>query len=71
AELAIQQLSEILLVPGAEAVGPFPAELQNIIPLAAAVHTQSAAPQAARALIDLLAQPRARALIEQAGMLAP
>ncbi|MCC7348185.1 MAG: substrate-binding domain-containing protein [Variibacter sp.] len=71
AELAIQQLSEILLVPGVDAVGPFPAELQNIIPLAAAVHTQSAAPQAARTLIDLLLQPRARALIEQAGMLAP
>lgn len=70
-ELAIQQLSEILLVPGAEPVGPFPAELQNIIPLAAAVHTQSAAPKAAHALIELLLQPRARALIEKAGMLAP
>lgn len=70
AELAIQQLSEILLVPGVDAVGPFPLELQNIVPLAAAVHAQSAAPQAARALIDLLTTPRAKTIIEKAGLLA-
>lgn len=71
AELAIQQLSEILMVEGVEPAGPFPEELQNIVPLAASVHAQSAHPAAAQALIDLLAAPSTRALIEQAGMRAP
>jgi ABC-type molybdate transport system substrate-binding protein len=39
------------------------------VPLAAAVHVNAALPDAARALIDLLATPRAHAIIEKAGML--
>jgi molybdate transport system substrate-binding protein len=68
AELAVQQLSELLLVEGVEVAGPFPAEIQNVVPLAAAIHVQSAAPQAAAALIALLATPRAKAIIEKAGL---
>lgn len=71
AELAIQQLSELLLVEGVEVVGPFPAALQNVVPLTAALHAQSAAPAAAAALIDLLLTPRAKTIIEKAGLVPP
>jgi molybdate transport system substrate-binding protein len=68
AEMAVQQMSELVMVEG---VVPtlFPDELQNIVPLAAAIHRDAASPDAARALIDLLAAPRAHAIIEKAGML--
>lgn len=69
--MAVQQLAELKLVPGVHVLGPFPDELQNVMPLSAAVHAASAAPQAAKALIDLLASPQAKAAVEQAGLLAP
>ena len=71
AEMAIQQMSELMMAEGAEVVGPFPDELQNVIPLAAAVHAQAATPEAAAALIALLATPRAKAIIGSAGLVAP
>ncbi|MFN3655854.1 MAG: molybdate ABC transporter substrate-binding protein [Pseudolabrys sp.] len=67
--MAVQQLAELLLVPGVHVLGPFPDELQNVMPLSAGVHAQSAAPQAAQAMIDLLAAPRTRAVVEQCGLL--
>jgi molybdate transport system substrate-binding protein len=71
AEMAIQQMSELLLAPGVEIVGPFPPELQNVVPLSAAVLTNAAAPQAAEALIALLGTPRAKGIIEKAGLVPP
>jgi molybdate transport system substrate-binding protein len=68
--MAAQQLAELLLVEGVHVLGPFPDELQNVMPLAAAVHTGSAVPQAATALIDLMAAPATKAIIERAGLLA-
>jgi molybdate transport system substrate-binding protein len=69
--MAVQQLAELRLVPGVHVLGPFPDDLQNIIPLTAAVHTGSQAKQAAATLIDLLASPKAKAVVEKAGLLAP
>ena len=69
AELAVQQLSELLLVQGVDIVGPFPPELQNEVLLAAGILSEAAAPQAAAALIELLASPRAKPVIEKAGLL--
>lgn len=69
AEVAVQQLSELVMVEGVEIVGLFPDEIQNVVPLAAAIHAEASSPDAARMLIDLLATPRARAVIEKAGML--
>jgi molybdate transport system substrate-binding protein len=68
--MAVQQLAELMLVDGVEVLGPFPQELQNVMPLAAAVHADSAAAQPAKALIDLLATPRGKAVIEESGLLA-
>lgn len=68
--MAVQQLAELMLVDGVHVLGPFPAELQNVVPLAAAVHTRAAAPEAAKALIDLMAAPQTKAIVEAAGLLA-
>jgi molybdate transport system substrate-binding protein len=68
AELAVQQLSELLQVDGVDVAGVFPPELQNVVPLSAAIHTQSASPQAASALTDLMLTPRARAIMDKAGL---
>jgi len=69
AEMAVQQLSELVMVEGVEVVGLFPPELQNVVPLAAAIHRDASAPDVARALIALLGTPRAQAIVEKAGML--
>jgi molybdate transport system substrate-binding protein len=68
--MAVQQLAELKLVPGVHVLGPFPDELQNIMPLTAAVHTGSQAKDAAKALIALLASPGAKPVMEKAGLLA-
>ncbi|HEY5305200.1 MAG TPA: substrate-binding domain-containing protein [Pseudolabrys sp.] len=69
--MAVQQLAELMLVPGVHVLGPFPAELQNYLPLAAAVHAKAQASDAAQKLIDLIAAPSAKSIIEQAGLLSP
>jgi molybdate transport system substrate-binding protein len=68
AELAVQQLSELRLVEGVEVAGLFPEAIQNVVPLAGAVHTQAAAPKAAAALIALLMTARAKPIIDKAGL---
>jgi len=57
AELAIQQIPELMAVPGIEVVGPLPAEIQATTVSAAAIFTNAAQPQAAQELIDFLASP--------------
>lgn len=67
--MAVQQLAELMLVEGVHVLGPFPDVLQNVMPLAAAVHAQSAVPQAAKVLIDLMAAPATKDIVERAGLL--
>ena len=68
--MAVQQLAELMLVDGIHVLGPFPAELQNVMPLSATVHAKSIKSQPAKVLIDLLASPRAKPVIEECGLLA-
>jgi molybdate transport system substrate-binding protein len=68
AELAIQQISEILPVKGAELVGPLPNEVQLITVFAAAIGTHAEAPAAAEELIAFLASPDAARVIAASGM---
>lgn len=70
AAMAVQQLAELRLVPGVHVLGPFPDELQNVMPLTAGVHAASASAQAAKTMIDLLASPSNKKVVEQAGLLA-
>jgi molybdate transport system substrate-binding protein len=57
AELAVQQISEIVPVAGAELVGPFPAELQVTTTFAAGIAAASRLRDQAAAFIVLLASP--------------
>ena len=67
AELAVQQIPELMAVPGIELLGPLPQELQNISVLAAGVFAASKQPQAAQALIDFLATPESVRMFKAKG----
>jgi molybdate transport system substrate-binding protein len=68
AELAIQQISELLSTPGVELVGPLPPELQLTTVFTAALAGQSSAPDAAKSFMSFLATPEAIAIIKAKGM---
>jgi molybdate transport system substrate-binding protein len=67
ADIAIQQIPELMTVQGVDIVGPFPAALQNVTGFAAAALAGSAHPEAARALVDFLAAPETLALLKARG----
>lgn len=71
ADLALQQITELLVVPGVSVVGPLPPEIQNHTVYAAGVAAASAQAGAARALIDRLSGAPARALLPAMGMQPP
>jgi molybdate transport system substrate-binding protein len=68
AELAVQQVSELLPVAGVELVGPFPPDLQLITLFSAGMSATSKNPEVAQALIRFFAEPDARRAITAAGM---
>jgi molybdate transport system substrate-binding protein len=51
--MQIGQMTEIVISPGVDLVGPLPSEIQNVTVLAAGIVTTSKTPEAARALISL------------------
>ncbi len=68
ADFAIQQKSELLQVPGVEIVGFLPGELHMVTHFVAGIDTQSAYAALARAFIDALRTPAARAAFEAKGL---
>ena len=68
AEIAFQQISELLPVPGIELVGPLPPDIQEITVFSAGVHVAAKAPDAARALVKFLTTPAAGPVIRKKGM---
>ena len=68
AELAFQQVSELLPVPGIDLVGPLPPDVQEITIFAAGLHAKAPHPDAARALIKHLTAPAAASVIRKKGM---
>lgn len=68
AELGVQQISEILAVPGVELVGPLPPELQLMTLFSAGVCTGSRQAETARALIRFLATPDTAQLMRTKGL---
>ena len=67
AQIAVQQLPELLALPGIEVVGPLPDEVQKISTTAAGVFARSQAGAAASDLIAFLASPAAREVFRAKG----
>jgi molybdate transport system substrate-binding protein len=67
-EMAVQQISELLPVMGADFAGPFPPELQLYTMFSAGVGTASQQPELANALIESLMTPVAVALLKTHGL---
>jgi molybdate transport system substrate-binding protein len=68
AEMAVQQVPELLAVPGIQYVGPLPPELQNFTLFCAGVLSGARQPEAAKALVDFLKTPAAARVYKAKGM---
>jgi molybdate transport system substrate-binding protein len=68
AEIGMQQIAELMGVPGIDLVGPLPAELQCVTPFTAGIPTTAIHPDAGRTMIDFLRSPSARAVIKAKGL---
>jgi molybdate transport system substrate-binding protein len=68
AEIGVQQVAELMPVPGIDLVGPLPAELQKIIVYVAAVPAKAKDPEAAKALAKFFASDAAVTVMKQKGM---
>ena len=68
AEIGLQQVSEVLAVPGVDYVGTIPADVQYVTIYAAAVVNGSSQIDASRRLIAFLSSDRAMAAITKSGM---
>jgi molybdate transport system substrate-binding protein len=68
ADIAIQQMAELMAVADIDIVGPLPAELQRITTFAAGIPTSASQPEAGRVLIDFLISPAAKNIIEVKGL---
>jgi molybdate transport system substrate-binding protein len=71
AEIGLQDVSELIHVPGITYVGPIPAELDRHSSYAAAITAQAKEPEAAKELIKLLSSPRAESIILKTGLTPP
>lgn len=67
AELAIQQIPELLAVPGIQYVGPLPQELQKTTISSAGLFAGSKEPAAARAFLDFLFTPESAQVVKAKG----
>ena len=67
-EIGIQQLPELMAVPGIDIVGPLPADIQSMTVFSAGLSAGSANADGGRALIKFLTTPRATAVIKSKGM---
>lgn len=68
AELAVQQIPELMAVAGIELVGPLPQELQSITTVTAAVFADARQPDAARAFLAFLSTPAAARVFKANGL---
>ncbi len=67
-EIGIQQLPELMAVPGIDIVGPLPSDIQMMTVFSAGISTGAKNAEGAKALIQFLATPAAKAVIEAKGM---
>jgi molybdate transport system substrate-binding protein len=67
ADLAIQQIPELLAVPGITYVGPLPPDFQKITVSSAAIFAATSESDAARALLDFLFTPESAQVVKEKG----
>lgn len=68
AEIAVQQLQELISVAGIDVIGPLPGDLQLINVVSAAITTVGKNTAASKALVDFLRTPEAVKVIKEKGM---
>lgn len=68
ASLAVQQISELLVVPGIEIVGNLPEAVQKITSFSIAIFKHSPRKEQGQALIDIVTAPMAKAEYERFGL---
>jgi molybdate transport system substrate-binding protein len=68
AEVAIQQISELLAVPGVEVVGPLPDSVQRVFESAAAVFCDTSKTAEASALLDYFSSGACAPLFQNKGL---
>ena len=71
AEIGVQQVAELLAVPGLDLVGPLPGDLQEFLPTSAGIPTNAQNAETAQAFITFLRSDAARAVLEEMGMDVP
>jgi len=69
ADLAVQQISELMSIDGIDVVGPFPDPYQKHTDFSAAVFVEARNPQAAEAFVDHLSDSKAAAVYARSGLL--
>ena len=67
-ELGLVVITQIMIAPAVELVGPIPGELQSYVQRNGAVSANSAAPQVARDLLKFLTGPTAIQVLKAQGM---
>jgi molybdate transport system substrate-binding protein len=67
-DIGFQQVSELMLYPGIQYVGPVPPDMQHVSVFSGGVHTGARQPDAARELIRFISSPAALPFIKKTGM---
>ena len=67
-EIGIQQIPELMAVPGIDIVGPLPPGVQSVSVFSAGLSTSAKEPEGGRALIKFLASPAAAKVMREKGM---
>lgn len=70
-EIGFNQVSEILVAPGVDLVGPLPADIQNYTEFAGGIVAAGRSPQAAGRFLAFLTTAEARALMMSKGFTIP
>jgi len=68
ADIAVQQISELIPVAGAELVGPLPPELDQVTQFSMATVARNNAPEIVKAMLIYLQSPEAQAVIKSKGL---
>lgn len=67
-EIGIQQMSELMMVPGIDIVGPLPEGVQSVTVFTGGISTAAKNPDGAAALLKFLRTPEVAAVVRSKGM---